>query len=1178
MRVIVLNNERRVYTNSTSSNQQQQQQQLSMFVELIISDARDLKIAKVSETIRDGVAELVFEVDPGANIGIYNFKFQIKLGTRSSAGSSSSLSGNRVLAEKSTKIEIKEYVLPKFDLSVTYSLNNYLVFATNAAQNDTLTRNLEVSIKSQYTFGEYVVGEVEIACLAVSKGWEWNSSSRKSEEVEVLTKLGTLGFVEIRETLRARNSDKIVNDDNYLRMQNLKINVGEAFYARIAENLKTASSYNYYGQKIRFAVKITDPALGIAKTHTQDFEIFKTAFLYEIELFEYREFFSPGLPLRGLVKRVKPDGATPDFSKAFHEELNLIVQYSLEGYNVQHADVPLSGPRTWPSSGVPKCGDLELDPWKPLQSQRGCTLPVFLNKDSGVGNFEITVPNDLSTVGNCCNLDFASFNNLASAEKQKSCCLQAVSLSLEKPFEELQPSLRFYEYYNMVSGSSSVCLGRRWTPKGGFYLEVLSESSGVENNNSSSSSSSTTALLTGASSSVATTVATVVLGGSSHDATTTKVSFEVTVSFDSALPSAIAWRYVLISKGGRVLKAGALPTPTLKTEKRRSSDNALLHQRLRFEEVAILPAATEVAFESFGVFGNFELVVMAERSDFGTLLGRSNFTTTFAKNAEYSLRGNSVTTAFAADTVKPGESIGLRVDVTNFASASTSAGEEQRNAVYLVAVDKGVNLLGASRVAVTQNAISRAGDYFARNFDISSSSSSSSESPQTSNNNYQLCTPNAQDENAKSQLQSQASSLLVNSDGSVSASSALKLTGKTSGGSGGLSACPRVLFGGCQQAYPVAVDMAVAADGGAGVPERGPTTKSSSSGSSGASSSQKSSAQVRTFFPETWIWEKLQVVSKKGATNTTSVVLGSGSSSSSSSIESFDTSKDTIFESLDSTDQNVFKINLRKKRSPETISTFELHAFAVSSEGGLGFQSKTSDLKIFKDTFVNLQLPYKCFRNEKFTAVLTVLSYASVSLTDQKILLSFKTTDFDFVSSRLYTSMNVATVSLESPVNDKLSGDTVIRSAAFTLEPDAFARFDFVLVAKKISSPGGTIPLKVELVNVDAVVKNLQVFPEGLPVVHTDADVISIPSGAPHAELTLNAMVKVPSNAVVEDSFNLVLQATHDVLGPDLLKNLDNLLRIPYGCGEQNMVLPAFFLCPVYAFCAGSSTMPYPVY
>ncbi|ROL53126.1 Alpha-2-macroglobulin-like protein 1 [Anabarilius grahami] len=88
---------------------------------------------------------------------------------------------------------------------------------------------------------------------------------------------------------------------------------------------------------------------------------------------------------------------------------------------------------------------------------------------------------------------------------------------------------------------------------------------------------------------------------------------------------------------------------------------------------------------------------------------------------------------------------------------------------------------------------------------------------------------------------------------------------------------------------------------------------------------------VRTYFPETWIWQLVQV----GATGSTQVPL-------------------TV---------------------PDTITTWETEAFCLSSKG-LGL-APPAQLTVFQPFFLELSLPYSIVRGESFELKATVFSYLS---------------------------------------------------------------------------------------------------------------------------------------------------------------------------------------------------------
>ena len=83
----------------------------------------------------------------------------------------------------------------------------------------------------------------------------------------------------------------------------------------------------------------------------------------------------------------------------------------------------------------------------------------------------------------------------------------------------------------------------------------------------------------------------------------------------------------------------------------------------------------------------------------------------------------------------------------------------------------------------------------------------------------------------------------------------------------------------------------------------------------------------------------------------------------------------------------------------------------------------------------------------------------------------------------------------------------------------------------------------------DALVKPLRVKPEGVPVEIVKSDFKCIEAGSDSFDLE---RLELPDN-LVEGSERAYLHVTGDVMAP-ALENVGNLVRLPTGCGEQNMV------------------------
>ncbi|XP_048061395.1 LOW QUALITY PROTEIN: alpha-1-inhibitor 3-like [Megalobrama amblycephala] len=249
---------------------------------------------------------------------------------------------------------------------------------------------------------------------------------------------------------------------------------------------------------------------------------------------------------------------------------------------------------------------------------------------------------------------------------------------------------------------------------------------------------------------------------------------------------------------------------------------------------------------------------------------------------------------------------------------------------------------------------------------------------------------------------------------------------------------------------------------------------------------------VRSYFPETWIWQLAQV----GATRSTQVSL-------------------TV---------------------PDTITTWETEAFCLSSKG-LGL-APPALLTVFQPFFLELSLPYSIVRGESFELKATVFSYLSKCIMVKVTPAS--STGFTLVASNEpYSSCLCAngrktfkwvlTASVLGAVNV-----TVNASA----EPSR----------TRCGTEAVTVPTRGR---VDVVTQSLLVLAEGVERTNTQSWLLC-PKGSVLLE---DVTLTFPSN-VVQGSARCSVSVLGDIMGR-ALKNLDKLLQMPCGCGEQNMIILA---------------------
>ncbi|XP_068441650.1 alpha-2-macroglobulin isoform X2 [Clinocottus analis] len=253
----------------------------------------------------------------------------------------------------------------------------------------------------------------------------------------------------------------------------------------------------------------------------------------------------------------------------------------------------------------------------------------------------------------------------------------------------------------------------------------------------------------------------------------------------------------------------------------------------------------------------------------------------------------------------------------------------------------------------------------------------------------------------------------------------------------------------------------------------------------------KTEETIRTYFPETWIWELVSV--------------GAGGS-----VE---------------VEQTV----------PDTITRWAAGAFCVSSVG-FGVAPGV-ELTAFQPFFVSLTLPYSVIRGEAFTLRATVFNYLSTCIMVNVTLAESDRYDFRSCDGCRYQMC--------------LCGERS-RTFSWILTPTALGQLELKVSAEALrtDTPCGNEVVSVpDVGRIDTVVRTLLVQAEGTPQM-----------------VSHNALL-CPADEPVEKNISLVLperfvagsaRASVSVLG-DLMgramQNLDRLLAMPYGCGEQNMLL-----------------------
>jgi CD109 antigen len=200
--------------------------------------------------------------------------------------------------------------------------------------------------------------------------------------------------------------------------------------------------------------------------------------------------------------------------------------------------------------------------------------------------------------------------------------------------------------------------------------------------------------------------------------------------------------------------------------------------------------------------------------------------------------------------------------------------------------------------------------------------------------------------------------------------------------------------------------------------------------------------------------------------------------------------------------------------APDSITTWNFRAVALSKEKGLGIGEAT--LRVFQPFFVTVDLPYAAIRGEEFPVRVALYNYDA---TAQEFTV-------ELAAAGWFTSLDgrSRTVTVEPQA---------VGAASFTIRPTGLGVGKLQLAAR-----GRT--------RADAIIKELIVEPEG--VGRERIENLILAAGTPRT-----VALAAPESAIA-GSPRVSVALTGSLLS-QTIEGLDSLLQMPYGCGEQNMLL-----------------------
>uniref|UniRef100_A0A8D8UYD5 TEP1-F n=1 Tax=Cacopsylla melanoneura TaxID=428564 RepID=A0A8D8UYD5_9HEMI len=222
------------------------------------------------------------------------------------------------------------------------------------------------------------------------------------------------------------------------------------------------------------------------------------------------------------------------------------------------------------------------------------------------------------------------------------------------------------------------------------------------------------------------------------------------------------------------------------------------------------------------------------------------------------------------------------------------------------------------------------------------------------------------------------------------------------------------------------------------------------------------------------------------------------------------------------------------EKVPDSITSWVISAFSVDSLYGLGLMDMPKKLRVFRPFFISLDLPYSVMRGEIVAIPVVVFNYLNRDTEADVTLENVGQFDFADFSNEV-----------DAAPPPKFE---VFRRKKLTIKANSGASTTFVITPKELGYIGIKVTASSRVAG-DAIEGKLLVKPEGETQYKNKAIFVDLRKTN---VFNLNVTLDIPVN-IIPGSEHVEVSAVGDILGPSI-PNLANLIKMPFGCGEQNML------------------------
>ncbi|XP_074042577.1 alpha-1-inhibitor 3 isoform X2 [Leptinotarsa decemlineata] len=223
-----------------------------------------------------------------------------------------------------------------------------------------------------------------------------------------------------------------------------------------------------------------------------------------------------------------------------------------------------------------------------------------------------------------------------------------------------------------------------------------------------------------------------------------------------------------------------------------------------------------------------------------------------------------------------------------------------------------------------------------------------------------------------------------------------------------------------------------------------------------------------------------------------------------------------------------------KRHLPHSISSWTTNVLCISDVEGIGFSEET-EITSFQSFFVDILAPHTVKREEVFYL------YAHVS--------------------NYWNHKFPIRITLQMSTGLELRDEDEKLSVSFCLSENYTISHKFPLKATELGTVNVSVTAKTDhqfpydcgpetiLSKKDSVLKKILVEPEGYPMKETKSALLCSEDSSPPTNVSW--YITVPAN-IISETFKSHISLNGDLLGKTI-ENLEDLLDVPMGCGEQIM-------------------------